>query len=95
MLGAGLKGIEDGLELMPEAANDIFEMTPAELEAAGIGTLPANLGEAIEMFEASEVMKEILGEHIHAFYAENKKTEWADYIKNVSQWELDRYLSVI
>ena len=40
-------------------------------------------------------MKEILGEHIHTFYSENKKAEWADYIKDVSEWELDRYLSVI
>lgn len=95
MLGAGLKGIEEKLELMDEATNDIFEMTPAELDAAGIKTLPKNLGDAIEQFEKSETMKEILGDHIHEFYSENKKAEWNDYIKYVSQWELDRYLSVI
>jgi glutamine synthetase len=95
MLGAGLKGIEEGLELMSEATNDIFEMSTDELDAAGIKTLPKDLGEAIELFEQSETMKEILGEHIHTFYSKNKKREWASYIKNVSQWELDRYLSVI
>ncbi|TDB39647.1 MAG: glutamine synthetase [Actinobacteria bacterium] len=95
MLGAGLKGIEEQLELMPEATNDIFEMTEAELAEAGIVTLPENLGTAIELFAASETMREILGDHIHSFYVENKKAEWADYIKNVSQWELDRYLPVI
>jgi glutamine synthetase len=95
MLGAGLKGIEEGLELRPESANDIFEMTQDELDAAGIQTLPADLGEAIEKFEQSEAMKDILGDHIHSFYAENKKAEWADYIQNVSQWELDRYLSTM
>ena len=95
MLGAGLKGIEEGLELMPESTNDIFEMTPAELSEAGIKTLPKDLGEAIELFEQSELMKEVLGEHIHSFYVENKKAEWADYIKQVTQWEMDRYLPVI
>ena len=95
MLGAGLKGIEEQLELIPEATNDIFEMTPAELEEAGILTLPRNLGEAIDLFEQSETMKEILGDHIHTFYSKNKKAEWSDYIKHVTQWELDRYLSVI
>ncbi len=95
MLGAGLKGIEEGLELMPEATNDIFEMTEDELAEAGIKTLPKNLGEAIEKFEESETMKEILGEHIHKYYAANKKAEWSDYIQTVSEWELDRYLSVI
>jgi glutamine synthetase len=95
MLGAGLKGIEEQLELMPEATNDIFEMTQAELDAAGIVTLPENLGAAIALFEQSETMKEILGDHIHSFYVENKKAEWASYIKDVSQWELDKYLSII
>ena len=95
MLGAGLRGIEEELELMPEATNDIFEMSAAELAEAGIKTLPKDLGEAIELFEGSELMKEVLGEHIHTFYVENKRAEWADYIKQVTQWELDRYLSVI
>ena len=95
MLGAGLKGIEEELELMPEASNNIFHMSDEELAAADIGTLPRNLGEAIEKFEHSQAMKEILGDHIHEFYVENKKAEWADFIKNVSQWELDKYLSVI
>lgn len=95
MLGAGLKGIEEKLELMPESTNDIFEMTEAELEAAGIKTLPGNLGEAINLFSKSETMKEILGDHIHTFYSENKKAEWADYLTDVSEWELNRYLSTI
>lgn len=80
---------------MPEATNDIFEMTPDQLAAAGIKTLPKDLGEAIDLFEKSETMKEILGEHIHTFYAENKKAEWADYIKHVTSWEMDKYLSTI
>jgi glutamine synthetase len=95
MLGAGLKGIEDELELREESTNDIFEMTDAELEAAGITVLPKDLGEAIERFEHSELMKEVLGEHIHSFYVENKKAEWADYLKHVTGWEMDRYLSTI
>lgn len=95
MLGAGLKGIEEELELMDEATNDIFEMTAVELETAGIKTLPKDLGEAIELFENSELMKEVLGEHIHSFYVENKKAEWLEYIQTVSKWEIDKYLSVM
>ena len=95
MLGAGLKGIEEGLTLMPEATNNIFDMTEAELKAAGIKTLPKDLGEAIELFEKSELMKEVLGEHIHKFYVENKKAEWAEYIQFVSEWETDKYLSTM
>jgi glutamine synthetase len=95
MLGAGLKGIEDGLKLMPEASNNIFDMSEAELDAAGITTLPKDLGEAIELFEHSELMKEVLGEHIHSFFVANKKAEWSEYVAQVSEWELDKYLSIL
>jgi len=95
MLGAGLKGIEEELELAPEATNNIFHMSQDELDAAGIYTLPGTLGEAIDKFEASELMKEVLGEHIHSFYAANKRAEWDEYRLQVTEWELDRYLSTI
>ncbi len=95
MLGAGLKGIEDELPLPKEATNNIFKMTEAELKKAKIKTLPKDLGEAIELFEGSALMKEILSAHIHSYFVENKKAEWADYVSTVTQWEQDKYLSVL
>ena len=95
MLGAGLKGIEDELELAPEATNNIFHMSQEELDAAGIYTLPGSLSDAIELFANSELMKDVLGEHIHSFYTENKRAEWDEYRTQVTQWELDKYLPVI
>jgi glutamine synthetase len=95
MLGAGLKGIEEGLELPPEATNNIFDMTEQELADAGIGVLPGNLGEAIKLFEESEAMRDILGDHIHEFFVANKKAEWDEYKTQVTQWELDKYLSIL
>jgi glutamine synthetase len=92
MLGAGLKGIEEQLELAPEATNNIFHMSDAELEAAKIYTLPGSLGDAIDNFEASELMKEVLGDHIHSFYVKNKRAEWDEYRTQVSEWELEKYL---
>jgi glutamine synthetase len=94
MLGAGLKGIEEKLPLMPEATNNIFHMTDEELATAGINILPGTLGQAIDLFEHSELMKEVLGEHIHEFYVANKRKEWDEYRMQVTEWELDRYLSI-
>ena len=51
MLAAGLKGIEEGYELPPEATNNIFEMTPEERAAEGIGALPQSLAEAVDVME--------------------------------------------
>ena len=47
MLAAGLKGIEEGYELPPEAAANIFELTDEERAAEGFGPLPQSLSEAL------------------------------------------------
>jgi glutamine synthetase len=38
-------------------------------------------------------MKEALGEHVFQQFIEAKRTEWSEYIAQVHDWELDRYLS--
>jgi glutamine synthetase len=95
LLGAGLKGIEDELPLPPEFTHDAFALSPEELTEKGISVLPTNLGSAIDLFEQSELMREILGEHIHSFFVRNKRAEWDAYCAQVSQWELDRYLALL
>lgn len=92
MLAAGLKGVEEGYELPPEATNNIYEMTPEERAAEGIGSLPQNLAEAVTAMEESELVAEALGEHVFDYFIRNKRSEWQDYKSHVSPWELDRYL---
>jgi glutamine synthetase len=95
MLGAGLKGIEEGLELPPEFTANAFALSAEELHALNIKTLPDNLGAAIDAFEASELMREILGEHIHDYVVRNKRAEWAEFSAHVTDWERARYLAVL
>jgi len=92
MLAAGLKGVELGYELPPEATNNIYEMTPEERAAEGIGALPQSLAEAIEVMESSELVAETLGEHVFEYFIRNKRQEWREYKAHVSPWEMDRYL---
>lgn len=96
LLAAGLKGIEDKLEL-PDPLEDgsVFSVSRHELRERGIATLPESLGEAVELFAQSSLMKETLGDHIHSFLSEKKRSEWNEYLRHVSTWELDRYLSVL
>src|SRR5690606_24983875 len=47
ILAAGLKGIEDGLELPPGADDDVWALTEAERRALGIYPLPESLGQAV------------------------------------------------
>ena len=80
MLAAGLKGIENKYTLEP--SNDQ-------------SSLPANLNEAISVMEQSELVRETLGEHVFEYVLRNKRAEWQDYRRQVSQFELDRYLPVL
>src|SRR5512139_506183 len=95
MLAAGLKGIEEGLELPPPVEEDIFEMSEKERKKHGIDSLPGNLLEAIQLTEKSELVRETLGDHIFQKFIENKKIEWDQYRTHVSQFELEKYLPVL
>jgi glutamine synthetase len=92
MLAAGLKGVEEGYELPPEATNNIFEMTAEERAAEGFGSMPESLAEAVTAAEHSELVAEALGEHVFDYFIRNKHREWREYVAQVSPWELDRYL---
>lgn len=95
ILAAGLKGIKEGYELAPEAANNIFQMSDEERAREGIMALPQSLGEAIDLMEGSELLADALGEHVFEYFIRNKRAEWSDYRAQVTPYELDRYLGTL
>ena len=96
MLAAGLAGIEEGLEApAPIEDKNLFTYSSAATAEAGLAMLPANLGEAVDLFESSELMKRTLGDHIHSYLVETKRAEWMEYLRHVSPWELERNLAVL
>ncbi len=95
MLAAGLKGIEEEYELPPEASDNIYEMSEAERRAAGIESLPEDLYEAIHLAEASELLREALGDHVVEYLIRNKREEWSTYQAYVTPYELERYLPLL
>ena len=95
MLGAGMSGIEKKLEIPNSIEEDIYEMNPAERRAHGITDLPGNLYAATLETEKSELVRDVLGDHIFNKFIENKKIEWDNYRTHVSQYEIDKYLPVL
>ncbi len=95
ILAAGLKGIEEGYQLPPEIRENLYRLTPEELLAEGIRSLPGDLHEAVVEMERSELVAEALGEHTFEWFIRNKRSEWIDYTTQVSQFELDRYLPTL
>jgi glutamine synthetase len=95
ILAAGLKGIENEYELPEGAEDDVWSLTPDERRALGIAPLPTDLAEAIAAMEKSELVAETLGEHVFDHFLRNKRAEWAEYRRQVTAFELDRYLPVL
>lgn len=90
-LKAGLDGIQRELPLPDAAEEDLFQVDP---RARHFEMLPGSLGDALEELQRDEVVAAALGPHVMERFVEAKSSEWDDYRTFVSQWELDRYLSV-
>ena len=95
MLAAGLEGINKKYKLAEPANDNIYHMSEAEKEKAGIKSLPEDLLEAIKIAEKSKLIKECLGEKVFEYFIRNKKMEWNEYKAQVSQYEIDKYLPIL
>jgi len=95
LLHAGLEGIEQGYELEPPMETNLYHLTAEERRDQGIVSLPETLGEAIDEFAASDLMRRAFGDHIFDNYVKLKRKEWDEYRVQLTQWELDRYLRVL
>ncbi len=92
VLAAGLDGIEKGVEPPAPVNKNIYTMSARERTRKKISSLPGNLSIAITAMEKSPLMKDALGEHVFDHFVAAKKREWSEYIAQVHDWELQRYL---
>lgn len=92
-LAAGLDGIERKLELPPEATAETLKLTDRQMVEAGYTPLPRSLKEALDVFEDSQFMKDVLGEHIHSFFLKKKRDEWHKFESTITEWEIKHYLA--
>ena len=90
---AGLDGIKNKLEPGKPNLGNMYDLGLDEIRRRGITLLPQSLTEALDEFRGDEVMQEALGV-ISDEFVELKTAEWQEYHRQVSQWELDRYLTM-
>jgi glutamine synthetase len=95
LLAAGLQGIEEGLEAPDPVEENVFHMSEEERKQRGIGTLPANLGEAIALTENSKLVRKALGDMTFEAFIKNKKIEWDNFRVQVSDYEKKTYLPLL
>jgi glutamine synthetase len=95
MLAAGLEGIENKYELPEPIEQNIYEMCEEDRDALSIKTLPGSLDDAIAITEKSELVRKCLGDHVFYSFIKNKKIEWETYRKQVTDYELKKYLPIL
>ncbi|HSM37035.1 MAG TPA: type I glutamate--ammonia ligase [Longimicrobiales bacterium] len=92
-LGAGLDGVKRELTPPDPVDKNIFALTVRERRRYKIKQLPRDLGEAIAHLKKDDVMKDVLAEHVFEHFVAAKEQEWEDYISQVHDWEIERYLA--
>jgi glutamine synthetase len=93
MLAAGLDGVENKLQAPAPIEENIWKLTPEQMEEKGIEMVAGDLSEALEALKNDDVIRDALGEHCFEQFYAAKTAEWDRYRTSVSQWELDEYLN--
>lgn len=94
-IAAGLDGIRNAIDPgEPCIGINVYEMSYDERRRRGMPLLPQNLLEALEALEADDVVKEGLGPIADEFIR-LKKSEWSEFMRHVTPWEIKRYLSML
>jgi glutamine synthetase len=94
LLEAGLDGVRNKIEPPAEVNDNIYKLEMETLTDRNINELPGDLNEAIKCMAGSAIVKSALGEHIFEHFLETKHKEYQEYRAFVSEWEINRYLSV-
>jgi glutamine synthetase len=93
-LAAGMEGVEADLDPGDPLDRNMYELTGDQLRELGVGTLPRTLLEAVEAFDRDPLADEVMGAELKAAYVDLKQREWWEYHDTVSDWEIDRYLTL-
>ena len=78
-IAAGLDGIKNHTE-------------PGKKNNPECDSLPGTLKEAIAKFGKDPIMEEVLGKELLKVYKNIKYDEWSEYMLQVSDWEVSKYL---
>ncbi len=92
ILDAGLDGIKNNYDLMPEVKENIYEMSEDKRREEGIIDLPSTLHNSLKALRKDEFVQASLGKGLTNSFFAAKNEEWARYQQTVSQWERDTYM---
>ncbi len=94
MLAAGLDGVDQALAC-PKPLNslNVYELSADERHKLDIDMLPGSLYEALRAFERDGVIHNALGASLAEAFLNARRSEWETFRTQVTDWELNRYLT--
>jgi glutamine synthetase len=95
LLNAGLEGIENQYQPIPPVEAQVEQLSEDERASLGIGELPSDLDRAIVAASRSDLLRRTLGDHLFHKLLENKRIEWRRFMSRVTDYEWERYLSML
>jgi glutamine synthetase len=97
-LAAGLDGIDRGLDPGEPNPDNLYLLSADEVGRRGIRTLPPTLLHAMDELVADDVVRDALGKTADGdyvdYYAKVKREEFHAWHSVVSDWEVERYLTL-
>jgi glutamine synthetase len=97
-LAAGLDGIDRGLDPGEPNKDNLYTLSPEEIAKRGIKTMPPTLLHAMDELVADDVMRDALGKTPEGdyvdYFAQVKREEFHAWHSIVSDWEVERYLTL-
>lgn len=94
LVHAGCQGIEDGLAAPDATEEDLAELSPDALAARGLRRLPTSLSQALEVFGASERVRDWFGEEFITVYRLHKQGEM-DFVAGMTPEDMHRAYSLV
>jgi len=88
MIGAGLAGVDEGLDCGEEYAGNAY-IDPK------LARLPSSLRDACELFKKSQLARRVLGDQVVDFYSHHAQLEVDAFNNAVTDWEKGRYFERI
>lgn len=91
IIAAGLDGIDRELDPGEPCNENLYRMGVDKIMARGIEILPQSLNEALRALEYDDLFRQTLGNEIVNEFIKEKRMEWVEYNRYVTDWEVQRY----
>jgi glutamine synthetase len=91
-MAAGMDGIDNEIDPKEPNLMNLYGLKREEIYKRGLVTLPQSLKEALVALESDNLVLNALGP-IQGEFLKLKWQEWNEYHRQVSNWEIDQYLT--